>query len=89
MIKKFIFPISILFLVVILSMTNAYEWPIVPSREHPILGTLGEFRGRHFHGGIDIGAPSKKGRFDINWPGGEVVNKSVDKIKKWFSSLMP
>jgi len=32
---------------------------------------------------------SKKGRFDINWPGGEVVNKSVDKIKKWFSSLMP
>lgn len=30
-----------------------------------------------------------KGRFNVNWPGGEVVNKSVDKIKKWFSSLMP
>ncbi len=32
---------------------------------------------------------SNKSKFNINWPGGEVVNKSVDKIKKWFSSLMP
>jgi cell division protein FtsA len=25
----------------------------------------------------------------INWPGGAVIDKSVDKIKKWFSSLIP
>ncbi len=31
----------------------------------------------------------KKGRFNLKWPGGNTVNKSVDKLKKWFSSLMP
>jgi len=31
----------------------------------------------------------KKNRFNLNWPGGEVVDKSVEKIKKWFSSLIP
>jgi cell division protein FtsA len=30
-----------------------------------------------------------KRRFSVNWPGGEVVDKSVEKIKKWFSSIMP
>lgn len=38
--------------------------------------------------GYQMSGPSK-GRFNINLPGGEVVGKSVDKIKKWFSSLMP
>ena len=27
--------------------------------------------------------------FNIKWPGGDVVDKSVDKVKKWFSSLIP
>ncbi len=31
----------------------------------------------------------KKSRFNLKWPGGDTVNKSVDKIKKWFSSLIP
>ncbi|MDD4332800.1 MAG: cell division protein FtsA [Patescibacteria group bacterium] len=30
-----------------------------------------------------------KGRFNVNWPGGEVVDKSIGKIKNWFSSLLP
>lgn len=31
----------------------------------------------------------KKGGININWPGGAVIDKSVDKIKKWFTSLIP
>lgn len=31
----------------------------------------------------------QKGGINIKWPGGDAVNKSVDKIKGWFSSLMP
>lgn len=31
----------------------------------------------------------KSGGMGLNWPAGNVVNKSVDKVKKWFSSLMP
>ncbi|MFH1822189.1 MAG: cell division protein FtsA [Patescibacteria group bacterium] len=27
--------------------------------------------------------------FNINWPGGAAVDKTVDKMKKWFSSLIP
>jgi cell division protein FtsA len=30
-----------------------------------------------------------KKKFNINWPGGEVVEKTVTGIKKWFSSLIP
>jgi len=33
-------------------------------------------------------AGQKKGA-KISWPGGEAVNKTVSKIKKWFSSLIP
>lgn len=32
---------------------------------------------------------AKKSGFNISWPGGEAVDKSVEKIKKWFSSLIP
>ncbi|MBU2260241.1 cell division protein FtsA [Patescibacteria group bacterium] len=31
----------------------------------------------------------QKSGFKINWPGGTAIDKSVDKIKKWFSSLIP
>ncbi len=31
----------------------------------------------------------QKKKFNINWPGGEVVDKTVSGIKKWFSSLIP
>ncbi|MFH1427618.1 MAG: cell division protein FtsA [Patescibacteria group bacterium] len=27
--------------------------------------------------------------FNINWPGGTAVDKTIDKMKKWFSSLVP
>ncbi|MBA3047918.1 cell division protein FtsA [Patescibacteria group bacterium] len=30
-----------------------------------------------------------KGRFNLNWPGGAVVGKTAEKVKKWFSSLIP
>ncbi len=35
------------------------------------------------------GLTGKKSRFNLHWPGGEVVDKSVEKIKKWFTSLIP
>jgi len=31
----------------------------------------------------------KKGGLNLRWPGGVAIDKSVDKIKKWFSSLIP
>ena len=31
----------------------------------------------------------QKGEVGLSWPGGAAVEKSVEKIKKWFSSLIP
>jgi cell division protein FtsA len=32
---------------------------------------------------------NQRGEAGLSWPGGAAVEKSVEKIKKWFSSLMP
>jgi cell division protein FtsA len=39
--------------------------------------------------GKGFSSSSGRSRLNINWPGSEVVDKSVDKIKKLFRSLMP
>jgi len=31
----------------------------------------------------------KKRKLNINWPGGEAVDKTISGIKKWFSSMIP
>lgn len=41
---------------------NYYLFPIYPGQTHYLAGTMGEMRGTHFHGGIDIRTGGKTGR---------------------------
>lgn len=36
-----------------------------------------------------ISKGGRKGGFKMNWPGSAAVDKTVEKMKKWFSSLIP
>ncbi len=40
---------------------NYYLFPIYPGQTHYLAGTMGEMRGTHFHGGIDIRTGGKSG----------------------------
>ncbi|MDW3192811.1 MAG: M23 family metallopeptidase [Cytophagales bacterium] len=40
---------------------NYYLFPIYPGQTHYLAGTMGEMRGTHFHGGIDIRTGGKTG----------------------------
>lgn len=40
---------------------NYYLFPIYPGQNHYLAGTMGEMRGTHFHGGIDIRTGGKSG----------------------------
>ncbi|MCC5920675.1 MAG: M23 family metallopeptidase [Cyclobacteriaceae bacterium] len=43
------------------SQSNYYQFPIKPGQRNYLAGTMGELRGAHFHGGIDIKTEQREG----------------------------
>lgn len=52
----------ILFITGAFKQDNTYQFPVRPGQQNYLAGTMGELRGAHFHGGIDIKTGGVTGR---------------------------